>query len=574
MVRVRWEDLERTPTFEDMVSVLLSRQHPDAERIDGIGGDGGRDVQLRRPGRLDLFELKSFTGRLGARPNRRGQVEESLRAAAALQPDKWCLVVPIDHNTAELRWFDGLRQQYPFPLIWHGRTWLDDQMAAFQDIHRYYVEGAQHEVVELLRELNAEEASLTGGAGDAVARLDRLRNRLNDLDPQYRLELTTGPAEGATAAFPRAAMWAQRPSEHGPVTISVIPKYRDAARDRPILVKADLSFPNTELGQEAANQFVAFLNYGDPAVVDSEYIEGVDVDAPGGLGGRLGPGRLRVGPVTVSDAFMLDARLRAIDEAGAQLASLPVRFTKRHGGRRGDTIAGHDATGVVHVSIRFEETERRVKVDVHVQPSRGQLPGSLLPALRFAHALRSPHRFAATFAGRDLWTNPQPLPDLDLVPSEYLRLVEDVARIQTETNTPFPLPDEIEAEDIATLRRLVRLLDGEPLAVQAEPITVTLTAEVPRPWLMNEDEAGSLALEAQCWQRLMGEQIPLGTCNIVARGAWRVEDVVPDHTLPPGHTQVRLVPLDARAVIRRGSLIHEEDRSDGPPPGGPPASIG
>jgi hypothetical protein len=38
MVRVRWEDLERTPLYEDMVSVLLSRLHPDAERIDGIGG--------------------------------------------------------------------------------------------------------------------------------------------------------------------------------------------------------------------------------------------------------------------------------------------------------------------------------------------------------------------------------------------------------------------------------------------------------------------------------------------------------------------------------------------------------
>jgi hypothetical protein len=96
MVRVRWEKFERTPLYEDMVSVLLSRLHPNAERIDGIGGDGGRDVQVRTPQRLDLFELKSFTGRIGARsPNRRRQIEESLRTAAGLQPDSWSLVVPI-----------------------------------------------------------------------------------------------------------------------------------------------------------------------------------------------------------------------------------------------------------------------------------------------------------------------------------------------------------------------------------------------------------------------------------------------------------------------------------------------
>jgi hypothetical protein len=61
---VVWEHYQQTPLFEDMVSVLISRLHPIAERIDGAGGDGGRDVQLRSPGRLDLFEIKSFTGRL------------------------------------------------------------------------------------------------------------------------------------------------------------------------------------------------------------------------------------------------------------------------------------------------------------------------------------------------------------------------------------------------------------------------------------------------------------------------------------------------------------------------------
>ena len=42
---IRRDDFE-PQGYEDIVSVLLSRLHPDAQRIDGKGGDGGRDVQI------------------------------------------------------------------------------------------------------------------------------------------------------------------------------------------------------------------------------------------------------------------------------------------------------------------------------------------------------------------------------------------------------------------------------------------------------------------------------------------------------------------------------------------------
>jgi hypothetical protein len=534
MVRVRWEDLERTPLYEDMVSTLLSRLHPEAERIDGIGGDGGRDVQLRTAQRLDLFELKSFTGRLTARnPNRRRQVEESLRTAAGLQPDSWSLIVPIDHNKEELKWFDNLRREYPFPLRWYGRTWLDDQMAAFPDIQRYYIEGISDEVLELLRELTAEQGALGRGAEDAIARLDRLRTRLNELDPQYRFELMPGQAEIAMEAFPQAAMYSQRQGEHGPVTIAVIPKYRDALRDRPILIRVDLRFPDTEIGQEAASRFRAFMDYGDGAIVDKDNVQEIDVEAPGGLGGTRRRGRLLVGPVP-ADGFALDARFRVFNEAGSQLASLPVRFSTAYGGQRGRTIAGQDATGVLHISVRFDETTRHVKVGIKVQPTRGLLPASLLAPLRLAHALHSPNTATVTVAEGDLW-DPIPMPDLNLVPSEYLELVEQLARLQTETNTPFPLPDEIDAEDVAMLHRLVRLFDGEPLAMKPDPGEFVLKPGASLPWKGQNKQEGLFALESEATQTLMGEEVPLGLCNIVIGPSRFEEETVPDPALPPGY---------------------------------------
>ena len=97
--RVRWEDLD-PGTYEDMVSVLISRLHPEAQRIDGSGGDGGRDVQVPTDDGLVIFELKSFTGRMDS--SRRRQVAASLERASQHEPVAWHLVVPIDPTQGEL----------------------------------------------------------------------------------------------------------------------------------------------------------------------------------------------------------------------------------------------------------------------------------------------------------------------------------------------------------------------------------------------------------------------------------------------------------------------------------------
>ena len=69
---IRWDELG-PQKYEDIVSILLSRLYPDAQRIDGKGGDGGRDVQIIDEGNGTIahaFELKSFTDR-GCRTSRR-----------------------------------------------------------------------------------------------------------------------------------------------------------------------------------------------------------------------------------------------------------------------------------------------------------------------------------------------------------------------------------------------------------------------------------------------------------------------------------------------------------------------
>jgi hypothetical protein len=56
--------------YEDMVSVLLSRLR-QTRRVDGTGGDEGRDCYFPGEDGADAYELKSFTGRMT--PARRGK---------------------------------------------------------------------------------------------------------------------------------------------------------------------------------------------------------------------------------------------------------------------------------------------------------------------------------------------------------------------------------------------------------------------------------------------------------------------------------------------------------------------
>lgn len=68
---VNWETLD-AKRVEDLVSSLLNVLYPGrAQRIDGIGGDDGQDVQLRLGDEVHVFEIKSHTGQI--RPNRGAQ---------------------------------------------------------------------------------------------------------------------------------------------------------------------------------------------------------------------------------------------------------------------------------------------------------------------------------------------------------------------------------------------------------------------------------------------------------------------------------------------------------------------
>jgi hypothetical protein len=137
-----------------MISVLLSREL-QTHRVDGSGGDGGRDCYFSDEDGTDAYELKSFTGRMTK--SRRRQVKRSLIRAIEQAPRTWTLVVPIDFTPAEQQWFDSLQTDVSARLDWKGKTWLEEKVAQYPDIARYF-SGTAAEVVRLLTEVAHEDA--------------------------------------------------------------------------------------------------------------------------------------------------------------------------------------------------------------------------------------------------------------------------------------------------------------------------------------------------------------------------------------------------------------------------------
>ena len=358
---IQWNDFE-PQGYEDMVSVLLSRLHPTALRIDGKGGDGGRDVQIAREQDdqiTDAFELKSFTGKMTS--TRRKQVARSLKRASALEPARWSLVVPIDPTPDEELWFRRLGGGSSFPITWLGRTWLDEKMSAFPDIQRYYLEGAKDEVFRLLRELREEQARVTD-VHDAVGRSRTLRERLNEIDPYYRYELSTG----TTAAGSWPADVALSVS-FGDTRVDVYPKYPGAAKDRPISINVKAVFgPGDEVIQNA-------LNYGLEATIPPRMIRSMTVDAPGGLGGSFKEGEIILLPTNRRLDEPVTLALNIMD-GDRLLASCPIHLTEQTRGLRGSVVTGIDSTGWLQVCLKMDVAAEEVEVPATSHDSRGKTP--------------------------------------------------------------------------------------------------------------------------------------------------------------------------------------------------------
>jgi len=504
-LRVVWSELD-PKRYEDLVSALLSILHPTSIRTDGSGGDGGRDVHFPGPEGLEIFELKSFTGRVTT--NRWKQVKRSLNRAMEMAPKTWTVVCPIDLTKEERDKFEAIATEVDTLCVWQGKTWLDARMAEHPCVPRYFVSDVNNEIRDLARLFEQERAALTNGVPDALDRIRSLAERCDELDPFYRVDLATDTGAGT-------------------VTASLVPRYPGAERDRPISLQATLVFPDLDSAEATRAQFQAAYDFGIGIDVPAEYIQRVVVDAPAGLGGEFGSGTLQLGPRELRGVPEFRLQLRVTTPDGSHITTLPLVGKARNIGERGLIAELSDsAGGLIHMELRVDWVDHTLHLHHRSEP-RPCLPSATLPALRFMAAIKPPNRVTCCLA------DGTPLgPPIDLttqvvdVDERNVKTVQLLARVQDATSTWFDVPEEMSGEDLEDLVVADRLLSGQVVRGSWERYTPGFSASHAAEMLENMMEMnGNLAASLVLWHKaeetlvIADHELPLGRVSTVMYSA-------------------------------------------------------
>ncbi|MEV4865504.1 hypothetical protein MRBLMF1_006986 [Streptomyces ossamyceticus] len=443
-----------------MVTMLVLRLRERARAVDGSGGDGGRDLfEDAEDGELVVYEAKSFTGRMTA--VRRRQVVGSLVSAARHQPDHWDLLVPIDHNPAELLWFEGLREQFPFIRHWRGRSWLDEKFAAHPDLVRYALQESGDYILDRVAEARAERDVLLGGVPDYLERASALHARAQEISPHYALHTTLG-ADGQTVVHltPKGA------APDGQTAVRFTGRVRFPAGDE----------------QETARrrQFEETMRFGGEVELTADNLAETRLAGPAELGlERLTLAGVRITSPRQEVTPPLRGQVIVQQPSGLPVASLSVAFTHRVLGTDGGTLYGSDMTGLMRVQARFHRRDLSGQLKFSFVPPETAMPTALVPVLRLI-AESQPSRFMTlVFAGdssdglRAPITTGMTPPGWEEGEARFWAdAYNDLARLQSRTSQYFPVPDDFTRQDVREVKEVHALLDGEEIVLRGETVSV------------------------------------------------------------------------------------------------------
>lgn len=451
---VIWERVD-ADTFERLVGVILSRLNPDVRRLDGRGGDWGRDAEFLTPDGPVLFEFKSFAGRL-ARPQKR-QVERSLKRASERNPIRWTLIVPIQPTHQELEWFQRVQAETSFTLEWWGLDWLNEQMMRFPDIRRYFLDDGAHALADLLAQVKEEQAGLAGGVPDAVDRMRNILDQANEIDPYYEFEITLAP-DGHEVA--------------------IKPKYAGAEIDRPIKINCDFVFPDTTEGREAERNMRNVFHYGLAGELGGDFLKNVRIDAPAGLGGEFadGAGRLMM-KSTGHEDWNHAGTLRAM-RGKKRLAAIPVNLSDLTTGSRGASFRVTDRTESFTIQLVADVVAASAQLHVSFSVSGTATPAELLPTLAFLKSMGSANHLElkSGMPKSDVWALPPG--GIDLSAAHRLEeLCHALSQLQEHSDDYFPLPATIAGDDADVTLWAAQLLRGEVADGYWDTITLSIRDE-------------------------------------------------------------------------------------------------
>ncbi|WP_219459999.1 hypothetical protein [Nonomuraea rhizosphaerae] len=403
---------------------------------------------------------------------------------AKAKPDEWYLVVPTDLTPSEIKWFDGLQEKFPFVKRWYGKGWLNTQIANHPDLQRYFLKDQNAEVLDILREMNAERGVLEEGIPDLVKRVGILASRAYDSSASHYLGFSSGQDGISITVSPKAG---------GANNIEFIPRFN---------IKGD-----PERVTSAMQEFQQVIDYGGEVTLAAPQLADITITAPQELGisGTFQVDSISFKSLEDTTGLPLRGTLAVIDASGNTRRIVHVNFDRRQAGQRGLTLHGQITGNLLRVQTRLDIHERKGKLDIEISQEAFQAaPAVLLPVLQFIGELLEGRVLRMKIAGMVSETVIRSPMFQALRPR--VAVVEDLAYIQNKLGLYFPMPEPLESGDFHAIRNTRKLLSGEGVSMGRGPIRAHIHRHRLQNFLSMINKGGMLYVESENIRFLLADQ--------------------------------------------------------------------
>lgn len=163
--------------FALMCTRLILAEWSEANPVEGKGGDEGLDTYIGKiDGELKAFQFKYFCDRI--RKSQRAQIKNSLQTALSHHSLlSWTLVLPIDMNLTEQRWFHDLCEGHaPLQMEWWGETKLRNLLSTHPEIATDFFEPSDAPAFRDMIQKQDKIILMMGEFGDDLSNIGKNLN--------------------------------------------------------------------------------------------------------------------------------------------------------------------------------------------------------------------------------------------------------------------------------------------------------------------------------------------------------------------------------------------------------------
>ena len=210
--------------------------------------------------------------------------------------------------------------------------------------------------------------------------------------------------------------------------------------------------------------------------IPTEYVTGVRVDAPAGLGGDFETAEVHLSPAVHDDVRAIDASLAVVAPDDSTLAELPMHFALESGGTRGAIFAARDGTGSLAVRLVMDARDREFRLTLNLRSDVSYYPHEIRPLVRLFSNFVQPNRLVLRAQSGVNMGSATSAPETPWMTKMFPAIVRDLCDIQDRAGMTRRIQPELTRADVAMIEQGGKLARGEAIVATWTDMKVGLGA--------------------------------------------------------------------------------------------------